>query len=389
LLKVVSVQGRRGIRRFVRVPWTIYSEDPNWIPPLLLERQEHLSRRNPYFAHARHRLWIAYRGSRPVGRISAQVDELHLKRYHDATGFFGMIEGEDDPEVFHRLFGAAESWLRKEGMHRILGPFNLSINQECGLLVEGFDTPPSVMMGHALPYYGERIEEQGYSPEKDLLAYTVDNTVTLSKTMRAVVRRAERRVNIRPLRRSHFGEELRILQDVFEDAWSQNWGFVPFTGAEFAHLGQNLKYLVDDDLIQIAEVDGRPAAMIVTLPNVNEVIRDLNGRLFPLGWLKVLWRLKVAYPKTARVALMGVCRAYQDSLLGAALACMVIEAVRVAGVKRGIQRGELSWILEDNTGMRNIIESLGGVAYKRYRIYGRELSPRGVNGFAGNSGLDQ
>jgi len=150
-----------------------------------------------------------------------------------------------------------------------------------------------------------------------------------------------------------------------------------------------LRFLVDDDLIQIAEVDGRPAAMIVTLPNVNEVIRDLNGRLFPLGWLKVLWRLKVAYPKTARIALMGVRRAYQDSLLGAALACMVIEAVRVAGVKRGIQRGELSWILEDNVAMRNIIEALGGVAYKRYRIYGRELSQRAVTGIAGNGGLDQ
>jgi hypothetical protein len=303
------------------------------------------------------------------------VDELHLERYQDATGFFGLLEGEDDAEVFHALLKTAETWLRDQGMRHVIGPFNLSINQECGLLVEGFDTPPSIMMGHARPYYARRLEEMGYSKEQDMLAYHLDANFSLSAAMHAVIARAGEQLSVRPMRRSHFREELEILRDIFEDAWSKNWGFVPFTAAEFKHLGDSLKLLVEDEYVQIAEVDGVPAAMIVGMPNVNEVIRDLNGRLFPFGWLKVLWRLKVRYPKSARVALMGVRQRYQDSLLGAALAFTIIDAVRPPGVKRGIKDVELSWILEDNVRMRHMIEALGGVAYKRYRIFGKELAP--------------
>jgi hypothetical protein len=372
-LRVVAVEGRRELRQFIRLPWSIYEDDPVWVPPLLLERSEHLSKRNPFFEHAKCKFWLAYRGERPVGRISAQVDQLHLQRYGDSTGFFGLLEAEDDPETFQVLMDTAEKWLSSQGMRRVLGPFNLSINQECGLLVEGFDTSPMVMMGHACPYYSARIEENGYRKEKDLLAYCVDVDFELTKSMRAVIKRAARRVSIRSLRRKHYSEELEILQDIFEDAWSENWGFVPFTKAEFRHLGQNLKYLVHDEYVQIAEVDGSPDAMIIGVPNVNEVIKDLNGRLLPFGWLKLLWRLKVARPKTARVPLMGVRKCHHNSLLGAALAVMVVERVRRLGVKYGAKEVELSWILEDNRGMRNILESIGGVVYKRYRIFGKDL----------------
>ncbi len=372
-LRVVPVEGRRGLRQFIRLPWSIYVDDPAWVPPLLLERKEHLSKRNPFFEHAKCRFWLAYRGERPVGRISAQVDHLHLQRYEDSTGFFGLLEAEDVPETFQILMDTAEKWLSDQGMRRILGPFNLSINQECGLLVEGFDTPPAVMMGHARPYYSTRIEENGYRKEKDLLAYCIDIDFELTKAMRAVIRKAARRVSIRSLRRERFSEELEILQDIFEDAWSENWGFVPFTKAEFKHLGQNLKHLVHTEYIQIAEVDGSPDAMIIGVPNVNEVIKDLNGRLLPFGWLKLLWRLKVARPKTARVPLMGVRKRHHNSFLGAALALMVVERVRRLGVKYGAKKLELSWILEDNAGMRSILDALGAVLYKRYRIYGKEL----------------
>jgi hypothetical protein len=372
-LRVATVVGRRGLRQFIRLPWSIYGDDPAWIPPLLLERREHLSKRNPFFKHAKCRFWLAYRGERPVGRISAQVDQLHLQRYGDATGFFGLLEAEDDPETFQILMETAERWLNQEGLHRILGPFNLSINQECGLLVEGFDTPPMVMMGHARPYYGTRLEENGYRREKDLLAYCIDVDFELTKAMRTLIKRAATRVSIRSLRRKHFSEELEILQDIFEDAWSENWGFVPFTKAEFKHLGQNLKHLVHDEYVQIAEVDGSPDAMIIGVPNVNEVIKDLNGRLLPFGWLKLLWRLKVSRPKTARVPLMGVRKRHHNSLLGAALAVMVVERVRRLGVKYGAKKVELSWILEDNRGMRSILESMGGVVYKRYRIFAKDL----------------
>ena len=372
-LRVVAVEGRRELRQFIRLPWSIYEDDPVWVPPLLLERSEHLSKRNPFFEHAKCKFWLAYRGERPVGRISAQVDQLHLQRYGDSTGFFGLLEAEDNPDTFQVLMDTAEKWLSSQGMRRVLGPFNLSINQECGLLVEGFDTSPMIMMGHACPYYSARVEENGYRKEKDLLAYCVEVDFELTKSMRAVIKRAARRVSIRSLRRKHYSEELEILQDIFEDAWSENWGFVPFTKAEFRHLGQNLKYLVHDEYVQIAEVDGSPDAMIIGVPNVNEVIKDLNGRLLPFGWLKLLWRLKVARPKTARVPLMGVRKCHHNSLLGAALAVMVVERVRRLGVKYGAKEVELSWILEDNRGMRNILESIGGVVYKRYRIFGKDL----------------
>jgi hypothetical protein len=372
-LRIVPVEGRQGLRQFIRLPWSIYGDDPAWVPPLLLERSEHLSKRNPFFEHAKCRFWLAYRGGRPVGRISAQVDQLHLQRYQNSTGFFGLLEAEDDPETFQALMDTAEKWLSNQGMRRILGPFNLSINQECGLLVEGFDTPPMVMMGHARPYYGARVEENGYRKEKDLLAYRIDVDFELTKAMRAVIKRAARRVIIRSLRRERFAEELEILQDIFEDAWSENWGFVPFTKEEFKHLGQNLKHLMHDEYVQIAEVDGSPDAMIIGVPNVNEVIKDLNGRLLPFGWLKLLWRLKVSRPKTARVPLMGVRKRHHNGLMGAALAIMVVERVRRLGVKYGAKEVELSWILEDNMGMRNILESMGGVVYKRYRIFGKDL----------------
>ncbi len=372
-LRALPVKGRRGLRQFIRLPWSLYADDPAWVPPLLMERRQHLSKRNPFFEHAHYRFWIAYRGARPVGRISAQVDQLHLQRYQDSTGFFGLLEAEDDGETFNVLINAAETWLRDQKMRRVLGPFNLSINQECGLLVDGFDTPPSVMMGHARPYYGSRIEENGYAKEKDLLAYRIDIDFELTKAMKAVIKKAARRVRIRSLRRERFGEELEILQDIFADAWSDNWGFVPFTKAEFNHLGQNLKHLVYSEYVQIAEVDGSPDAMIVAVPNVNEVIKDLDGKLFPFGWLKLLWRLKVTHPKTARVPLMGVRRRHHNSLLGAALAIMLIERLRRLGAKYGAKEVELSWILDDNVGMHNILESLGGVVYKRYRIYSKEL----------------
>jgi len=372
-LRIARVEGRSGFRQFIRLPWSLYGDDPMWVPPLLIERRRHLSPRNPFFAHAQYCSWLAYRGLRPVGRISAQVDELHIQHHRDATGFFGMIEAENDATTFRALTDTAEQWLRGKGMRRIIGPLNLSLNQEGGLLVEGFDTPPSIMMGHAHRYYGQRIEEQGYRKEKELLAYLVNIECNWPPLVRKIAAKAPQDVLLRPLCMSRFTEELETLQGIFNDAWSQNWGFIPFTKAEFQHMGQDIKHLVDKEFVQIAEVNGDPAGMIVVLPNINEVIRDLNGRLLPFGWMKLLWRLKVRYPTSGRVPLMGVCRRYQESMLGSALAFMLIDAARVPALRRGMREVEMSWILEDNMRIRNIIESIGGKVYKRYRIYGKEL----------------
>jgi hypothetical protein len=372
-IRIEQVEGRRFLRQFIRLPWAIYGNNSLWVPPLLIDRHQHLSPKNPYFEHAQYCSWLAFRGERPVGRISAQVDDLHIKTHQDATGFFGMIEAEDDNETFQALFNVAENWLREKGMHRIIGPFNLSSNQECGLLVEGFDTPPSIMMGHTYPYYGTRIEAQGYHKEKDLLAYLVDTDFHLPPHVIKLLKKNRRHITLRPLRKSNFSEDLEILRSIFNDAWSQNWGFIPYTKTEFDHLGKDMNPVLDVNLVQIAEVDGIPAAMIVVLPNINEILKDLNGRLLPFGLFKLLWGLKVKHPKSSRVPLMGVCRRYHGTLLGAALAFMIIDAVRVPAIKRGYREVEMSWILEDNKGMRNIIESIGGNAYKRYRIYGKNL----------------
>lgn len=372
-LEIVPVEGAQERRCFLNLPWSLYAHDPHWIPPLLLERREHLSRRNPYFRHATFQAWIARRGNRTVGRISAQVDRLHLQRYDDRTGFFGLIEARDDGEVFRELFHTAQSWLARQGIRRVLGPFNLSINDECGLLVEGYDTPPVMMMGHALPYYPGRIEEQGFSGVQDLLAYRIRSDFAAPRHLEALTARVAERVRLRSPCRRTFTRDLAIIRDIFEDAWSNNWGFVPFTAEEFAELGKNLRLLVPLDYVRIAEVDGEPAAMMVLFPNLNEAIRDLNGRLLPLGWLKLLWRLKVSGVKSGRVPLMGVRRRFQGGRLGGILALMMITSLQTSCRSRGMEDVEMSWILESNRGVRNIIESIGGTPYKRYRIYGKEL----------------
>ena len=374
-LRIVAVDGRPALDQFIRIPNKVFESDPAWISPLLIERRMHLSARsNPYFQHARWQAWIAWRGQEPVGRISAQIDALHLERYGDATGFFGMLDAEDREETFAALLGTAEQWLREQGMRRVRGPFSLSINEETGLLVEGFDTPPVFMMGHARPYYGTHVEHYGYRKAKDMLAYLGPPVFPPPPAMQRLIARAAPHVRVRPLDRKRFSQEISLMRDIFNDAWAENWGFIPFTAAEFHELGRNLRFLIGPELIQIAEVDGEAAAFVVALPNVNEAIRGLDGRLFPTGWLRLLWRLKVRFPSTARIPLMGVRRRFHHTRIGPGLAFLVIDAVRHHLHRRGVKQVEASWVLEDNSGMRSIIESVGAHAYKRYRVYERQLS---------------
>jgi hypothetical protein len=373
-LRITPVTKKTGLGSFLKVPGAILGSDPAWISPLLLERRLHLgAKTNPWFEHARWMGWVAYRGDKLVGRISAQIDYLHLERYEDATGFFGMLDAEDNPETFGALFAAAEGWLRQEGIKRVRGPLSLSINDEVGLLVDGFDTPPVFMMGHAKPYYGKHIEAHGFTKAKDMLAYMIAPDFPAPKVMDRLLRSSKQPVRVRPLDASRYDEELATLREIFNDAWADNWGFVPFTEAEFKDLGHSLKLLIAPELIQIAEVDGKPAAFIAALPNVNEVIKGFKGKLLPFNWVKLLWGLKKRFPKSSRVPLMGVRRGFHNTPLGPGLAFLVIDAVRHHLVARGVEQVELSWILEDNEGMRNIVETIGGRDYKRYRVYEKTL----------------
>lgn len=375
VLTVEAVRGFGDTGRFLRLAEKLYREDPHWVAPLRLERRLHLSRHNPYFEHAEWQAWVAWRGRRPVGRISAQVDRLYLETHGDRCGFFGFLEAEDDPRVFGMLFDAAQHWLRERGMERVAGPFSLSINDECGLLVEGFETPPAIMMPHHHRYYADRVTACGYRPEQDLLAYRIHSDFEAPPAMRRAAEKLKDRILLRPMDHSALDRELEVLRGIFNDAWSENWGFVPFTAREFRAMGRDLSKVIDRDFVQIAEIDGEPAGMIVLIPNLNELLAGMRGRLLPLGWWKLL-RLDRNYPGTARVPLMGVKKRYQNSLVGAPLAFMLVDALCQPARRRGIGEVELSWILEGNSRMRRLIESLGGGIYKRYRIYGRRLNDR-------------
>lgn len=372
-ITVRPVMSYRDMSKFIDVPWHIYANDPMWVPPLRLERRFHFSRFNPFFKHGEWQAWVAYQNGQPVGRISAQIDSLHQERYGADSGHFGLLECIDSPEVFAALILHAEAWLASRQIRRVSGPFNLSINQECGILVDGFDTPPVVMMPHSPRWYSRLLEEQGYLPVKDLLAYKVRVDFEIPRVMQMLINRFSAKIKLRTLRRDQFDQEMEVLRDIFNDAWSENWGFIPFTREEFAELGSSLRLLVQDYFIQIAEVEGKPAAFMVGLPNFNEVLIELNGSLFPFGWLKLIKKIRNQEIRTGRIPLMGVRKQFHNTPIGLALACLVIDAPRQASLKSGIEEVEMSWILEDNAAMRSILDSIGSEQYKRYRIYGKTL----------------
>jgi len=373
-IEIVPVEGRKLLDRFIRVPHRLHSHDPNYIASLHLERLDALTPKNPFFGHADVQFWIARKDGRDVGRISAQVDRQALAVRSDAAGHFGLIAAEDDPAVFRALLATAEDWLRARGMTRIEGPFNLNINEEIGLLIDGFDTPPMLLMGHDKPYVGPRIEGQGFTKVKDVFAYLYDITADLPAGARRLLDRPlPKGLTVRRIDFKRYDAEIATITEIFNDAWLNNWGFVPLTEIETDHLAKSLKPLLDPRLVSIVEQDGEAVGFLVCLPNLNEAIRDLGGKLLPFGWAKLLWRLKAAGVKTARVPLMGIKRSAAKGVIGSLLPFLVIDAVRKEAVKMKFTHIELSWILEDNMPMRHINESLGGVAYKTYRIYGKAL----------------
>ncbi len=375
-VEIFKVSDRSGVTDFLQVPHLVFADDPAWIAPLNFERRQHLSpRHNPFFEHANAQLFIARKDGRLAGRISAQVDQLRLQAVDPHTGMFGFLDAVDDKEVFSALFEAAHVWLKQQGMTHSVGPFSFSINDEAGLLVDGFQHPPAVMMGHAAPYYAGHVIAAGYEQVKDTLAYDFDNTKALPRGLAGMLEkvRASGDLEVRPLDKKNLQRDLAILIDIFNDAWSQNWGFTPFSRAEIEKLGKDLKMLVEGEFIAFANYKGKPCAMAVTLPDINRAAHDLNGQVFPFGWARLLWRLKVTAPEAVRLPLMGVRKEFHSTPVGSALALAVIDAIRTYHSRRGTNRAELSWILEDNLPMRRMIEAIGGVHYKTYRIYRQEI----------------
>ena len=380
-ITVRPVESAADRKAFVELAFRLNADDPNWVPPLKREVYDLITPgKNPWFDHAEAQFFIAERDGCVVGRISAHMDHLALAQpaaqgMGPGTGNWGMMEAQDEA-VFQELIARAEDWLRTKGMRRSLGPFSLSVWDEVGLQVSGFDHPPTVMMGHHRPEYAAWIEAAGYSKAKDLYTYELDIRPEMGPLMARLVGSAERnpRIRIRGVDKAHFDQEVRIILNLLNDAWSDNWGFVPLTEAEIAYAGKKLKPIIFNELVRIAEVDGEPVAFMLTIPDVNELTRDLNGELFPFNFIKLLWRLRKPRTRRLRVPLMGVARSLHNTRLASQLAFMMIEFTRRDAVSKfGATHGEFGWILEDNKGMLSIAQLPGASINHRYRIYEKAL----------------
>lgn len=374
-ITIKSATGSETLPDFVRVPKLLYKDDPHWIAPLDMERRDHFSsRHNPYFAHARTRFFVAYDADgTPVGRVTAQID--NQEETYATIGHFGCLEAANK-EVMAVLLQAAESWLKERDIQEVTGPYSLSINDEVGLLVSGHNQPAKLMMNYAPAWYADALEELGYEKAKDLYAYEIDVDAPLPPTSKKMAESALKKENVheRPIQMRQLQGELNTVMDIFNDAWSDNWGFTPMTQAEISYMAKNLRPILVPSMARIIEVDGAPAGMIVALPDVNQALRGLGGRLLPFGWLKLFYRLKMKGLTSGRVVLMGVRKKYQNTRLGGALAAALVVRLHEEGVKRGFKHVELSWILEENTAMSKIIEFVGGTHYKTYRIYRKSLT---------------
>ncbi|WIM10607.1 dATP pyrophosphohydrolase [Enhydrobacter sp.] len=375
---VSPVVTKADLKAFIDLPKRLFAGHKGYTPHLNVERQEAFSpKKNPLFKHVDVRFFLARRRGRVVGRIAAQLDSVYLERYADSTGNFGCLAAEDDPSIFAALFAAAEGWLRGKGMKRVTGPFSLSVNEEVGLLVWGFDSRPMLMVPYDPPYAGPRVEACGYTKIKDLFSYDYDvqnAPETIGKKLMARAGMAGR-VKVRTANMKMFDAEVRTVVNIFNDAWSDNWGFVPFTQAEIDHAAKAFGPVIVPELCVFVEVDDEAVAFIVALTNINEAIEEFNGRLGPLNLMKLLWRLKIVGVGSTRVPLMGVRRRYRNHpLMGAGLAMMAIDTLRQNGKRLGKTSAELGWILEDNKATNNIIRTVGGVHYKTHRIYQKALT---------------
>ena len=380
-IAIIPVTNKRERAEFVDLAYRLNAGDPNWVPPLRKEALELVTPgKNPFFEHAEVQLFIARRGGLAVGRISAHIDHLALtvppeQGMGPGTGNWGLFEATDEA-VAAALIAAAEAWLLARGMTRVLAPLSMSIWEEPGQLVLGHDHPPTVMMGHQNAAYAGWFAGLGYALVKSLHTFHLDITHGFPPLIQRVIASGEKnsRIHVRRVDKRRFAEEAALILDILNDAWSDNWGFVPFTQTEIAHTARKLKPLIYEDLVMIAEYDGEPVAFMLTLPDLNEVTGPMGGRLLPFNWAKLLLWLRRPRPRTMRVPLMGVRKHLQSSRLASQLAFMMIERIRIEAISRyGATRGEIGWILDDNQGMRAIADAIGSTVNRQYDIYGKDL----------------
>jgi len=356
---------------FLKAGRVVFNSDPNWIPPLNIMLKDQLSPKSPFFQHAEVMLFTARKNGELVGRISAQIDHEHIKRYDDSTGFFGFLDTVDDEEVVKALVTAAREWLQARDMKRMIGPMNLSVNQEIGTLIEGFDTPPMIMMPHSRSYQDAVIQKAGLTKCKDLYAWRWESTPDMPR--RSVKALAQMKELGATFRSADLKTEIDSLIDIQDDAWRHNWGHVSMTKAEAAQLRNELKLIIDPAIAIVVEIEGEAVGMALAIPNLNEAIRDFEGSISPAKIAKLLWRLKVDHPKSARVAMLGIREGIRKQKKWMPLALALIAELNRRGYQRGYEWGELSWTLEDNGPVNAMIKTAGGRVYKKYRIYEQDL----------------
>jgi len=366
VLSLKKVENKKDLNRFIKFPYQLYRSDPNWVPPLISDQREMLERRHPFWRHARAEFYLVERDGEVVGRIASIIDDNYISFHNEKTGYFGFYEAVDDDEVARILIEAAVGYLKKEGMVEMIGPMNPSTNEECGFLVEGYDSPPVIMMTYNPPYYHRQMERSGLEKASDLLAFLFrieDAPVDRLRRFKERIVEKYPDLTVRPVDLKHLDRDVMKIKEVYNDAWQRNWGFVPMTELEFEHMKKKLKPLCVPELVPIIEIGGEPAAVALSLPDYNRVLKHLNGRLDLIGIIKFLWyRRKINF---GRMLIMGVKHKYRRMGLEAIL---FYESI-MAGKKLGYWGGELSWILEDNLVTKNTIEKVGGRVYKRYRIY--------------------
>ena len=374
-IEIKQHQPGEDLKDFIQVAFEVYRDDPAWVPPLHMEITDRLTpKKNPFFEHAEVALFTAWKDGKAVGRISAQIDHEHLRIHQDNAGFFGFFDTVDDQEVASALVAAAEEWLVDRGMTVMRGPFSLSINEETGLLVEGFDSPPAIMMAHHRSYQEALAEGAGLQKVKDCYGWkhqVVPAPARAQRAWEAITSLPE--VRFRSVSPRNLKKEVRDILDVFNDAWQHNWGFVPATDAEAKKMAADLLLILDKELSFFAEIDGQPVAICVCLPNLNEVIFDFGGKLNPVTVGKLIWRLKIRGPKSARLMLLGIRTDLRGKRRYAPLAMAVIAELVRRGLKQGYEWAELGWTLEDNGLINAAIRSMGATIYKRYRLFEKPI----------------
>ncbi|APR82158.1 Hypothetical protein A7982_07507 [Minicystis rosea] len=374
-IRELKASDKKTLRDFLNVVDVIYKDSPYYVRPLDFDVSDRLDhKKNPFFEHADGTAWVAYRDGRPVGRISAQIDQEHLARHKDDAGMFGFLDTVEDPEVAKALLAEAEAWVKARGMKRLRGPMSLSINEELGCLVEGFDDPPMAMMTYHNRYQAGLIEQAGYAKLKDFYSWKYDVGEVPPRAQRAHDEIAAMpEVTTRQMNPKKIMEEVRIIMDIFNDAWSDNWGFVPATENELTKMAKDMSLILMPEITRITYINGEVAAVALGIPNINEAIRDLRGQLFPFGFAKMLWRLKVQGPKSGRLLILGIRKKWRHVRRYGGLSAYLYVQMNRSAHLLGMKDSELGWTLEDNAAINAGIRLMGGRIAKRYRVFEKTL----------------